>query len=410
MTTSSFRALEVLGDDEAPEQWHIARSKKKGKDKARSRPSDPPQCDVARSAAGPSRLQHQEDAQNADSDAANLPQGGFLDDLKIQQAANKFMLLVEREGRWEHHWLVNALNPVTQQHNVTVRVAYKSLDKAVQQYIWRVLPTAQSAKQQQMSESAQAAHRLACVAPRHPSQSRSSPVSSRNLLSADLISTPVASFKKLLERHGVNSQGALTHALNPSSAIHVPAILAAHQTLNKTDSKLVWNMVPRQSTVQTSSVVRASSQSSPLSDAWKSAAPRAISCMGSRPNPGLRPGSRPRPVPGSRPIAATTRPIAVTSAPSQSAVIVEDPIPEELDPMSLSAVRNVRTWASSACRDGDSNDESKLCCVCMDQVRDAVMIPCNHAVTCVSCAHLIQGSTAECPYCRKKIENVLCIP
>ena len=60
---------------------------------------------------------------------------------------------------------------------------------------------------------------------------------------------------------------------------------------------------------------------------------------------------------------------------------------------------------------GDLNDEeeAKLCVVCMENSCDALLLPCKHAVMCVSCAVLVKNSTGECPYCRASIDTVMCV-
>ena len=45
--------------------------------------------------------------------------------------------------------------------------------------------------------------------------------------------------------------------------------------------------------------------------------------------------------------------------------------------------------------------ESDKCAVCLDNPRDAVLVPCGHAVLCTGCAAGIMAATPRrCPICR----------
>eukprot|EP00899_Mesostigma_viride_P014903 jgi/Mesvir1/23413/Mv21104-RA.2 len=47
--------------------------------------------------------------------------------------------------------------------------------------------------------------------------------------------------------------------------------------------------------------------------------------------------------------------------------------------------------------------EPRVCCICMDHMNNAVMVPCGHLCTCVECATLVRS----CPLCRSGIQQVV---
>ena len=50
-------------------------------------------------------------------------------------------------------------------------------------------------------------------------------------------------------------------------------------------------------------------------------------------------------------------------------------------------------------------DEDRTCVVCFEAPRDAVLIPCGHAVTCMACARKIAETSDICPMCRAVIKE-----
>jgi len=48
-----------------------------------------------------------------------------------------------------------------------------------------------------------------------------------------------------------------------------------------------------------------------------------------------------------------------------------------------------------------------LCCVCMDQRKDAVLTPCGHKAMCMQCAQALKARERKCPVCRNNIEGVV---
>jgi len=49
-----------------------------------------------------------------------------------------------------------------------------------------------------------------------------------------------------------------------------------------------------------------------------------------------------------------------------------------------------------------NTDESKFCKVCIEEITNALLEPCNHLCVCEGCANRL----TNCPICRAKIENV----
>jgi len=59
---------------------------------------------------------------------------------------------------------------------------------------------------------------------------------------------------------------------------------------------------------------------------------------------------------------------------------------------------------------GNDEDLDENCIVCMDQPRDATVMPCRHMVLCSRCAGALRYRTDvqhRCPICRTEIESVL---
>lgn len=55
---------------------------------------------------------------------------------------------------------------------------------------------------------------------------------------------------------------------------------------------------------------------------------------------------------------------------------------------------------------GDDNNDND-CAICMDMVRNSVLRPCNHMITCFECSNLLYKRSDSCPICREKIEDVI---
>jgi len=48
-----------------------------------------------------------------------------------------------------------------------------------------------------------------------------------------------------------------------------------------------------------------------------------------------------------------------------------------------------------------------LCCVCMDQRKDAVVTPCGHRAMCVRCGDMLKARGRKCPMCRQPISGIV---
>ena len=58
------------------------------------------------------------------------------------------------------------------------------------------------------------------------------------------------------------------------------------------------------------------------------------------------------------------------------------------------------------------NDELEMtnendCAICMDSIRNSVLRPCNHMVTCYGCSLVLHNRNDNCPVCREKITDVI---
>jgi hypothetical protein len=47
------------------------------------------------------------------------------------------------------------------------------------------------------------------------------------------------------------------------------------------------------------------------------------------------------------------------------------------------------------------------CCICTDQQRNIVILPCKHSSTCEDCTEAIQRGNNLCPICRGEIEDMI---
>ena len=51
-------------------------------------------------------------------------------------------------------------------------------------------------------------------------------------------------------------------------------------------------------------------------------------------------------------------------------------------------------------------EERGLCCVCMEEVADRVVVPCGHVPVCSGCVAMLGRAGSECPICRQAFEAV----
>ncbi|GFO03795.1 fatty acid oxidation complex subunit alpha [Plakobranchus ocellatus] len=53
------------------------------------------------------------------------------------------------------------------------------------------------------------------------------------------------------------------------------------------------------------------------------------------------------------------------------------------------------------------SDLDRDCAICMERVRDCLLQPCHHMVTCFPCGQMLQDRRDACPICRKNIEQTI---
>ena len=53
----------------------------------------------------------------------------------------------------------------------------------------------------------------------------------------------------------------------------------------------------------------------------------------------------------------------------------------------------------------DTGDHN--CLVCLDDIREVVIVPCGHYCLCENCANIIAKSTGKCPLCRGHINLIV---
>jgi hypothetical protein len=54
-----------------------------------------------------------------------------------------------------------------------------------------------------------------------------------------------------------------------------------------------------------------------------------------------------------------------------------------------------------------SGNSENDCAICMDLIRNSVLRPCNHMITCFECSMLLLNRNDNCPVCRNRIEDVI---
>lgn len=47
------------------------------------------------------------------------------------------------------------------------------------------------------------------------------------------------------------------------------------------------------------------------------------------------------------------------------------------------------------------------CGICMNRVRDCLLCPCHHMITCYECSKMLHNRRDGCPICRKDITEVI---
>lgn len=53
----------------------------------------------------------------------------------------------------------------------------------------------------------------------------------------------------------------------------------------------------------------------------------------------------------------------------------------------------------------ECDDDSRLCIVCLTNLKNVILQPCNHVVFCVECARAAEDSPHQCPTCRKEFTS-----
>lgn len=357
---------------------------------------------------------------------------------QVQQMHTKFMRFVNRKGKWDHFWLVNCLNPVTAHHDPEIRAAYKQLPKPVQQLVWRSIPAGGPPKQQPAGPAVARGIRGSAVPVARPA------APSQAVLKPHLASPPppappagdwtpgVEKYIQFLITRGIRHHSSLTTALNVSAPAYDAHVRVAYKALCRTDQSAVWRVLPKDSPEKPCGVNGVSS--TPSVTAPSSGAPNhAIthpkagfggpilgSSVGTRPvmsRLGCRPGARtvPTRAPLQPPVshAAAPRELPATGVPPGVSAPAWSYAGASSHRANGSCVSSL-SWAvqqpgSAAAYSDLDEEESKLCVVCLDKSRDALVLPCKHTVMCVSCAVLVKNSTGECPYCRAGIDTVMSV-
>ncbi|XP_059178137.1 3-hydroxybutyryl-CoA dehydrogenase-like isoform X2 [Physella acuta] len=67
------------------------------------------------------------------------------------------------------------------------------------------------------------------------------------------------------------------------------------------------------------------------------------------------------------------------------------------------SVQKIQTEASAII----PSDLERDCAICMDRLRDCLLSPCHHMVTCHQCGKMLQDRHDACPICRMEIKEVV---
>ena len=55
----------------------------------------------------------------------------------------------------------------------------------------------------------------------------------------------------------------------------------------------------------------------------------------------------------------------------------------------------------------EKDTQNMSCTICVEKLRNSILIPCNHLVTCFDCSMILKSKEAQCPVCRQNIENII---
>lgn len=450
MMVSPYQALEVLGDEEeaAPIEGLVKKQAQKATNKggrtsgtsvqeANAKSQQPAASAKSGTGHGSSRgvVSEPQAPQHPVSQPVLAPckqgQGDVasasdaeISDRQMQQMQGQFMKLVKQKGKWDHTWLVNCLNPVTVQHDPEVRTAYKQLPKLVQQAVWRSIPpNAGQAKHSVLHVGARGVRGKtvydngATSAPNEgPVQAAPHPQQASAWSMGDC-SPACGDFLRLLANRGIHHHSGLTTALNLSAPTYDAPVRSAYKSLMRPDQAAVWRMLPKESPEKAQCKPRYPHDCpDPSPSIAQHSSPDVpgmpMSGLGVRPTMsrlGCRPGSRPA-APPMPPAPGLSAPSfyspGLGSAPFGGADRFASSLAPKLGGLSWHVQKPNPPLAAA---DLAEEEESKLCVVCLDKRCDALLLPCKHAVMCVSCAVLVKNSTGECPYCRESIETVMSV-
>jgi hypothetical protein len=53
----------------------------------------------------------------------------------------------------------------------------------------------------------------------------------------------------------------------------------------------------------------------------------------------------------------------------------------------------------------DHRNYDITCSICMDNIKNIILLPCRHEATCTKCAHHLLNNNKKCPICRTVINN-----
>jgi hypothetical protein len=54
----------------------------------------------------------------------------------------------------------------------------------------------------------------------------------------------------------------------------------------------------------------------------------------------------------------------------------------------------------------DETPENQICSICLMNIKNVLLVPCNHICSCVDCARKIESPVLDCPICRGRIERM----
>ena len=171
-----------------------------------------------------------------------------------------------------------------------------------------------------------------------------------------------------------------TNAMNPVTKTHDPVLRAAYALLSKPEQSLLWRMIPN-------STHPHAGQRIPVPGAAQAAPHTARNTAAGHSN-----GSTAVPHRRSRSHAHSA------ASPARSEVL-------SLSPEDLGGHLQVSEgWLGE---ERTTLTEANACVVCLEQERNALLMPCRHRVLCMMCAFQVQDCSCECPYCRAHIEDIM---